>query len=196
MSRLYAAVLGVIVVVVSGSQSPVALQQRGAGGGWTVLFDGKSLDRWTPIGNANWRLADGAVEASMGTGFLVSKESYTDFELKVEFWADADANSGVFIRCSNPMEITAMNAYEVNIFDKRPDPAYRTGAIVNVSKPKVMVDVANKWNTMEITAKGPRMTVTLNGMQTVDAEDGTHPRGPIALQYGTGTVKFRSVQIR
>jgi len=196
MSRLFAAVLGVIVVVVSGSQSPVALQQRGAGGGWTVLFDGKTLDRWTPIGTANWRLADGAVEANMGTGFLVSKESYTDFELKAEFWTDPDANSGIFIRCSNPMEITAMNAYEVNIFDKRPDPAYRTGAIVNVAKPKVMIDAGNKWNTMEITAKGPRMTVTLNGMQTVDAEDRTHPRGPIALQYGAGTVKFRNVQIR
>ena len=196
MSRLFAAVLGVIVVVVSGSQSPVALQQRGAGGGWAVLFDGKSLDRWTPIGTANWRLADGAVEANMGTGFLVSKESYTDFELKAEFWTDPDANSGIFIRCSNPMEITAMNAYEVNIFDKRPDPAYRTGAIVNVAKPKVMIDAGNKWNTMEITAKGPRMTVTLNGMQTVDAEDRTHPRGPIALQYGAGTVKFRNVQIR
>lgn len=196
MSRLFAAVLGVIVVVVSGSQTPAALQQRGAGGGWTVLFDGKSLDRWTPIGNANWRLADGAVEANMGTGFLVSKESYGDFELKAEIWTDPDANSGIFIRCSNPMEITAMNAYEVNIFDKRPDPAYRTGAIVNVAKPKVMVDAANKWVTMEITAKGPRMTVALNGMQTVDVEDRTHARGPIALQYGAGTVKFRNVQIR
>ena len=61
---------------------------------------------------------------------------------------------------------------------------------------KVMIDAGNKWNTLEITAKGPRMTVTLNGMQTVDVEDRTHPRGPIALQYGTGTVKFRNVQIR
>ena len=196
MNRLLAAVLGVFVVVVSGAQVPQALQQRAAGAGWTILFDGKNLDHWTPIGNANWKLANGVVEANMGTGFLVSKESYGDFELKAEIWTDPDANSGIFIRCSNPMEITAMNAYEVNIFDKRPDPAYRTGAIVNVAKPKVMIDAANKWVTMEITAKGPRMTVALNGMQTVDVEDRAHARGPIALQYGAGTVRFRSVQIR
>jgi hypothetical protein len=196
MNRLYAAVLGVIVVVVCGMSAPQAVQQRAAGAGWTVLFDGKNLDRWTPVGNANWKLADGVVEANMGTGFLVSKASYGDFELKADIWTDPDANSGIFIRCSNPMEITAMNAYEVNIFDKRPDPAYRTGAIVNVAKPKVMFDAANKWVTMEIIAKGPRMTVTLNGMQTVDAEDRMHPRGPIALQYGAGTVKFRNIQIR
>jgi hypothetical protein len=191
-----AAVVGVLVVAVSGSQMPLAGQQRNAGAGWTTLFDGQSLDRWTPIGNANWELADGVVEADMGNGFLVSKESYDDFELRVEIWTDADANSGVFIRCSNPMEITATNAYEVNIFDKRPDPAYRTGAIVNIARPKVMVDAANRWNILEITARGPRITVTMNGMQTVDAMDASHPGGRIALQYGAGTVRFRSVQIR
>jgi hypothetical protein len=65
----------------------------------------------------------------------------------------------VFIRCSDPKVISATNAYEVNIFDKRPDPAYRTGAIVNVAKPLTMVNAGGKWNTLEITAKGPKMTV-------------------------------------
>ena len=40
------------------------LSQTGA---WTVLFDGKNLDQWTPIGEASSRLADGVVETS-GTG--------------------------------------------------------------------------------------------------------------------------------
>jgi len=31
-----------------------------------VLFDGSSLDNWTPIGNANWRIADGSVQADSG----------------------------------------------------------------------------------------------------------------------------------
>jgi len=30
----------------------------------------------------------------------------------------------------------------------------------------------------------------------VDAEHTGHARGPIALQYGAGTVKFRNVQIK
>jgi hypothetical protein len=132
----------------------------------------------------------------MGTGFLVSSASYGDFEVRAEVWASEDANSGVFIRCSNPKEITAMNAYEVNIFDKRPDQAYRTGAIVDVAKPMTVENAANKWNTLVVTAKGPRLTVTLNGKPMVDVQNGAHARGPIALQYGAGTVKFRKVEVR
>jgi hypothetical protein len=132
----------------------------------------------------------------MGTGFLVSNESYGDFEVRAEVWASEDANSGVFIRASNPKEITAMHAYEINIFDKRPDQAYRTGAIVDVAKPMSVENAANKWNTLVITAKGPRLTVNLNGKPMVDVQNTAHARGPIALQYGAGTVKFRKVEVR
>jgi hypothetical protein len=38
--------------------------------------------------------------------------------------------------------------------------------------------------------------VLLNGMKMVDVDDTKHPRGPIALQYGAGTVKFRNVRVR
>jgi hypothetical protein len=179
----------------AGFGAAPALNAQG-GAAWKTIFDGKSLAGWTPVGNANWKLAEGAVEANMGTGFLVSKDSYGDFELRAEVWASDDANSGIFIRCSNPKEITAMNAYEVNIFDKRPDPAYRTGAIVDVAKPSAMVNAGGKWNTLVITAKGPRMTVTLNGTQTVDVQHSAHTSGPVALQYGAGVVKFRKVEIR
>jgi hypothetical protein len=65
-------------------------------------------------------------------------------------------------------QITATNAYEVNIFDTRPDPSYGTGAIVNVAKVDPMPKAGGKWNTFEITAKGPQLTVVLNGTQTVD----------------------------
>lgn len=179
----------------SGFDAASALSAQAAAG-WTTLFDGKSLDGWTPLGDANWRLAEGAVQADKGSGFLVSKQSYGDFELRVEIWASPDANSGVFIRASNPNEITAASSYEVNIFDTRPDPTYRTGAIVNVAKPMSMENAANKWNTLVITAKGPRLTVNLNGKPMVDAQDTKYPRGPIALQYGAGVVKFRKVEIR
>ena len=45
--------------------------------GWIVLFDGKSLDNWNQIGDANWKLDDGVVIADKGNGFLISKNSYT-----------------------------------------------------------------------------------------------------------------------
>ena len=171
-------------------------QANQAAAGWTTLFDGKSLSSFNTIGDANWQLMEGVVQANKGTGFLVTKASYADFQLKVEFWVDDDANSGVFIRCENPQQITAMNAYEVNIYDKRPDPSYGTGAIVDVAKPLTAMKAGGKWNTYEITAQGPRMVVTLNGTKTVDVQNSAHARGPIGLQYGAGMVKFRSVQIK
>ncbi len=195
MKRLSAMAAGLILVAFALLQySDDASGQ--AAPGWTVLFDGKNLSAFNPIGDANWSLVDGAVQADKGTGFLVSKASYENFELKAEFWVDDAANSGIFIRCENPQQITAMNAYEVNIYDKRPDPAYRTGGIVDVAKPQSMINTGGKWNTYEITARGPRMIVTLNGMRMVDVEHTAHKRGPIALQYGAGIVKFRNVQIR
>ena len=137
------------------------------------------------------------MQADRGNGYLVSKESFGDFEIKVEFWVSDDANSGVFLRCSDPKTISATNAYEVNIFDKRPDQSYRTGGIVDVAKPSSVILTGGKWNTYDISAKGPKMTVILNGVKVVDgAEDTKHADGPLALQYGAGTVKFRNVRVR
>jgi Domain of Unknown Function (DUF1080) len=161
-----------------------------------TILDGTSLKGWDVVGNANWTVADGAVQATMGTGFLVTPQSYTDFQITADFWVTDDANSGIFIRCSDPKTITAMNAYEVNIYDKRPDPAYRTGAIVDVAKPLTMINTGGKWNTIDITARGPRLTVVINGEKTVDVQDNKYARGPIALQYGAGTVKFKNVRLK
>jgi hypothetical protein len=166
--------------------------------GWTILFDGSNLNNWEPIGNANWRLTDGGiVQADLGNGFLVSKQEYGDFELKAEFWVDTTANSGVFIRATDPKQVTAKNAYEVNIYDTRPDPSYGTGAIVDVAKVSPMPKAGNQWNYYEIVAKGDTFTVTLNGVKTVDgAKDAQHAKGRIALQYAQGIVKFRKVEIK
>ena len=174
-----------------------------------MLFDGKSLDHWNKIGDANWRIEDGAVVADKGNGFLVSKTTYGDFQLRAEFWVDDDANSGIFIRCTDPEKVTRNNAYEVNIWDRRPDPSYGTGAIVNVAKVSPMPKAAGKWNVYEIVAKGSTFTVTLNGQKTVDgAQDSKFASGRIALQHGfglkddkgvandRGAVKFRKVEIK
>jgi hypothetical protein len=168
---------------------------------WVLLVDGAQPDTlagWTPQGEGSWSFINGSLQGKNGkAGFLVSKGVYTDFELRAEFWADEDANSGIFLRCQNPAKISADSAYEVNIFDKRPDPSYGTGAIVDTAKvaqpgPKA----ANRWNNFEISARGDRLVVVLNGQQTVDVRDTKYRSGPIALQSAAGTVRFRSVEIR
>jgi hypothetical protein len=174
-----------------------------SGGQWTTIFDGKNLDNFNTVGDANWRIEDGSLVADKGNGFLVTKNNYGDFEMRVEFWADEDANSGIYIRCADPQKILATNCYEVNIFDKRPQPIYGTGAIVDLAKVDPMPKAAGKWNVFEITAKGSRMSVVLNGQTTVDgAEDTKFATGPFALQFAPGVVKdkgvikFRKVELR
>jgi hypothetical protein len=172
--------------------------------GWTTLVDGTGMTNFEPVGDANWRVVDGAIVATKGVGFLLTRESYGDFELRAEFYAESDTNSGIFIRCSERVKINAENCYEVNIWDTRPKIEYGTGAIVDVAPvsnppPKV----AGKWNTYEITAKGDHMIVVLNGVKTAEGRHAKHVRGPIGLQYAQGNtkdsgvpIKFRKVQIR
>ena len=173
----------------------------GAGTGWTTLIDGASgMDNFARVGDANWNSSNGAIQASEGgkdAGFLVSKASYKDFRIRVEFWSSDDANSGVFLRCQDPGKITDENCYEANIFDQRPDPSYGTGAIVKVAKLTApMIKAGGQWNTYDITAKGSRLVLVLNGVTTVDVEDAKLASGPIALQWGRGTIRFRKVEIR
>lgn len=49
---------------------------------------------------------------------------------------------------------------------------------------------------MEITAKGPQMSVVLNGVRTAEGRDGKFASGPITIQYTRGVVKFRKLLIR
>jgi len=166
------------------------------GGQFTTLFDGSSLDGWRALGSANWELGDGAVSANSGNGFLVSEASYGDFELRLEFWVDESANSGIFIRCSDPQSVNDRNCYEVNIYDTRADQTYRTGGIVHLAAPSSVIMTGGRWNSYRITARGSRLVVVLNDTQLVDTTDDQFASGPIALQYGAGTVRFRNVQIR
>jgi len=179
----------------------------GGSDGWVTLIDGeKGLENWNQIGDANWRVEGGAIVADKGKGgFLVSKAAYTDFEIRAEFWAATDTNSGVFIRCSDPAKVGGPTCYEVNIWDIRPEPKYGTGAIVNVAAVPVPLQhtAGGHWNLYEITAKGAQLTVRLNGVQTASAQDGKHAAGVFALQYGpgvkgaqSGPIKWRKVQIR
>jgi hypothetical protein len=84
--------------------------------------------------------------------------------------------------------VTGSNAYEVNIWDTRPEPSDGTGAIVNLSKVNPMPKAGGKWNVYEITVKGSTFTIMLNGQKTASAQDGKFASGRIALQHGLGVV--------
>ncbi len=192
--------LGMGLAVAGSALAGCAVPDIG-GDGWKTVIDGRGIPAgWTKVGFDGWSVAEGSLRGAGTTpaaaGYLVSPQSYTDFELRAEFWADHACNSGIFLRCEDRNKITADNAYEVNIFDTRPDPKYGTGAIVNVAEVNPMPKAGNRWNVFDVVARGDRLVVRLNGLQTVDVRDGKHKAGPIALQNGGGVVLFRRVEIR
>jgi hypothetical protein len=191
MKRRSAIALGFVAAALYG-----CADQQTSNAAWTTLFDGRNLDAFNRVGNANWRLTDGVVQADSGVGFLVTRTSYADFQVRAEFWADDNANSGIYMRCANAEKITDETCYEANIFDKRPDPTYATGAMTKFAKSMAPMKAAGKWNTYDITARGDHLVVVLNGVKTVDMHDSKFRSGPIALQAAAGTVKFRKVEIR
>lgn len=196
MHRL--ALLVVIAMLLTGCAEVQSM--RSPAGSVTLLDGPKGFESWNRVGNANWRVVDGVVQADSGekgrSSFLMTKEAYGDFELRVEFWVSDDANSGIYMRCTDLASVTDKTCYEANIFDQRADPKYGTGAIVHHSAIQQMPKAGGRWNTYEITAKGPRITVALNGVRTAEMDQASVPRGPIGLQWAQGIVKFRKVEIK
>ena len=168
----------------------VAGQRSRARSGWVSLFDGKSLDSFTQTGEANWRIEDGAIVADKGKGgHLVSKEKYKDHAIRIEFWSDEKANSGIFARCE-PDKIGARTCYEFNIFDHAPrselrhrlDRLHRRGQSDAEGGRQVEHDGGHM--------KGRQLTLVFNGVKTVDVRNGLWEEGHFTLQYGTGVAEI------
>src|SRR5205823_13252206 len=97
--------IGVLIVglTVLGCSQQMSCQ---GDAGWVTLLDGsnpKTQDNWNRIGDANWLTESGAIVADKGKGgHLVSKNSYKDFQIRAEFWADHSTNRRIFIRITAP----------------------------------------------------------------------------------------------
>ena len=167
---------------------------------WVTLIDGtEGMENFNIVGDANWSAENNAIQATEGNGtsFLVTKENYSNFTLRVEFWASEDSNSGIYMRCEDADRITDRTCYEANIYDQRGDPSFGTGAIVHIAPvDEPRPTVGNKWNVLVITLDGDHLVVDLNNKRTVDVHDDLLASGPIALQRALGTLRFRKVAIK
>lgn len=181
------------------AQSPLnTLSPAEVSAGWILLFDGETTFGWAPRGEGQWEVSEGALSHRPGTGpgMLSTTTEFADFELAAEFWVDATANSGVFLRCPPEGEITAENAYEVNIYDAHD--TWPTGSINLVARRSGDVSTVGRWNRYELRAQGDHLVVRLNGQPVVDVRDAKHTRGTLALQNlkGEGVVRFRNLKLR
>jgi hypothetical protein len=201
MKRIIASAVVVLAAVLTVGGCGHVMQSQG----WTTLIDGeKGMDNWYVTGSGgNWRAAEGAIQADKltsgkGASVLASKKTFKDFELRVEFWAADETNSGVYVRAPDPKTInTASGAYEVQIWDRNPNAMYSTGSLVNVAAVAPVHKAGGKWNTFEITARGAEITVKMNGVTTAHITDGKNTgEGRIGLQFNGGPIKFRKLQVR
>lgn len=171
--------------------------------GWITLIDGNAgMENWSVSGSAaNWRAEDGSIQADKTTGkgasVLVSKRSFRDLEIYAEFWASEDTNSGIYFRAPDPNKVnTASGAFEVQIWDKNPNPKYSTGSLVNVVAVQPIYKAGGRWNTYEITVKGSEVIVKLNGVVTATTKEAKTHEGRIGLQFNSGPIKFRKLLVR
>ncbi|MFK7887638.1 MAG: DUF1080 domain-containing protein [Gammaproteobacteria bacterium] len=157
-----------------------------------------ALDAWARVGKDIWRSTPNEAQAGPtdDIGFLVSLRERGDFRFSVDYFISADTNSGVFIRCRNPLRITPGTCYEINIWDQHPKQAWRTGSVVTYAQPVAQIDGLERWVRLEIEARGTTIKAWFDGVQTVEFDGATAARGRIALQYGGGgRLRFRNPSV-
>lgn len=155
----------------------------------------ENSNKWITMGDATWSFDKEVLEATIseGTGFVMTKQPYEDFELVLEFYPDSTINSGVFVRCK-AFEIDAVGCHEMNIWDLHPNQDFRTGAIVTKAKPIARVHTLNQWNTYRIVQQGNLTQVWINDTLTAKHKDTTLTKGYVGLQAaGKGKIKFRNI---
>lgn len=191
-----------------------------------VLFDGRDLSRWLQGDGApaKWIVRDGYFEVRPGSGGIVTRDSFPDAQVHIEWMSPAPAkgtgqnrgNSGVFL----------MGRYEVQVLDSYGNATYPDGQaaaiygqfppLVNASRPP------GSWQSYDITFHGPRfdssgrvtrpatISVLHNGVLVQDHVTLTGPTGhyarppyeahpeqlPISLQDHAHPVRFRNVWVR
>ena len=190
--------------------------------GWILLFDGKSLDKWTvtPALAKVWKVADGAIKADLSDagGTMLTKDTFDNFVLKVEVRAHPDINSGIILRSPPPRPAPPAGekptpapgggpGYELQIRDRNPgnysSGDFLTGSVVGVSKaPHDVKIIPNQWNTIEATVNGDHFVVVFNGKKVADGRDARRASGHIGLQLAHpedvrhASLEFRNIKVR
>lgn len=193
MQKLFGVLLLFLVMLACKTEQAAEQQQQTMVE--TLFLSG--ADDWEMGGNAEWKVDETAIIGRLdsGSGYLMTKTSYGDFELTLEFNPDSTINSGVFGRCQH-REISPETCYEFNIWDLHPNQDYRTGALVTKAKALAYIETIDQWNTYRIRCVGNHLEAWINGEKMVDYEDGGLSEGFIAIQAsGTGTMKFRKVEL-
>ncbi|MEM6842443.1 MAG: DUF1080 domain-containing protein [Bacteroidota bacterium] len=109
---------------------------------WVVLFDGSNLGAWRNYqsDSANWHIEDGALNTAGGSGDLMTKETFANFELEFDWRVAEGSNSGVIylVQESDEYNSTYETGPEYQLID---DESY--GTVHNVELEKNQMSGAN-----------------------------------------------------
>jgi len=217
-----------IVIVVCSMLADNRAVLRAAEDGFTPLFLTDNLAGWkvsdwsnvaTPqkVEGTPWRIEKGTLYGLNKRTWLTSPKEYGDFVLKLESLISTGSNGGIGLRFP-PEGDPAYTGMEIQVVDHevyyggQSRPEQRTGAIYDEIAPsKEVVKPPGQWNSWEITAKGSRVTIVLNGQKIIDADlsretKARQQKGPalaqrplkghIGFQNLNGTITLRNIMIK
>lgn len=174
------------------------------------------MNRWRgPTENDSpqgWDIKDRALHSGQRNPFIISKDSFENFELELEWRVEQGAKSGIFYWGATGGEYAVNQAPEFQIHDLAQKDEFKTGALWGIIKVDRPADKpVGEWNTARIWIKGGKVEHWVNG-QKVCAYDldspewqklagngkkfATHRKGCIALQAQAGDVSYKNIRIR
>jgi hypothetical protein len=184
--------------------------------GFTALFNGKNLTGWKAGANAStFTVQDGAIVTHGPTSHLfymgdVHNHTFKDFELMVDIMTEPGSNGGVYIDTEYQESGFPKKGFEIQVNNTyRSDPR-KTASIYEVKDNNDDIAPDNKWFTEDITVRGNRIIVKVDGKVI---EDWTQPAdwkgtknfpdrkiapGTIALQAHDpkSVVHYRNIRIK
>ncbi len=200
--------------------------------GFTPMFDGVSLKNWKG-GDGWWEVKDGILQAQSSTEKPCKKNSHliytasqpANFELRAEFKLSPTANSGIQLRALDQefgdsgyqADMDGGGNYVGFLYHPKQHLVGERGAKVTIAADgKKTVDrfadakeLGNRvfkrddWNEYTIIAKGPTMTLFVNGIKTCELTDHRPAmmptKGFITLQMHAGPpmkIQYRNLRIK
>ena len=194
--------------------------------GWKPLFDGRSLAGWQNYhltGKAKgWRAVNGTLERVGKGGDLVTRGTYANFELALDWKIWPGGNSGILYRIDDAGEATYVTGPEMQVLDDAGhadgrSPLTSAGADYGLyAAPAGVVHPAGQWNSARLLVNGNHVEHWLNGKKVVEYElasrdweakvqaskfkawpgYGRAKRGRIGLQDHGDRVAYRHIRIR
>lgn len=197
----------------------VALNSQAADKSRSVDLLKNGLKQWTMQKDGAWEVKDGVLGTSEKPGgYLWTTKTYEDFEISVDYKTSEKCNSGLFFR-TDPKN-AVQGGFEIQIASAGIySGKHVVGSLYDAKAPSAAAGKPDgEWNTMVLTCKGPKISVTLNGRKVLEADiddwdtanqnpDGTKnkfktalkdlPRkGHIGLQYHGHPVWFRNIKLK